>query len=80
MTKSEKSDKLLMHGDVPYYTYTENIKENEIFYTVTFYRSFNAYFIVAYATPNKNKEAYLSKFLEYADNAYFNDAPEIITK
>ena len=80
MHKSEKSKELLMHGDVPYYTYTEEISGNDIFYTVTFYRSYNAYFVAAYATPEKNKDAYTDKFLEYAENAYFNDAPEINTK
>lgn len=80
MHKSEKSTELLMHGDVPYYNYTETVSGADVFYTVTFYRSLSAYFIVAYATPDKNKDLYKDKFLIYADNAYFNDAPEIITK
>ena len=77
MHKSGKSEELLMHGDLPYYTYTESINGNDIFYTVTFYRSFNAYFMVAYATPLQNKNEWSHKFLWYAENAYFNDAPEI---
>jgi len=77
MHKSEKSEELLMYGDVPYYTYTETSSGSDIFYTVTFYRSFNAYFVVAYAANEENKEEYRDKFLEYADKAYFNDAPQI---
>lgn len=77
MTKSEKNAELLMFGDVPYYTYTETAGESEIFYTVTFYRSYNAYFVVAYATALENRDILSEKFLEYADNAYFNDAPQI---
>lgn len=77
MNKSEKSDTLLMRGDVPYYTYTEDVGDREIFYTVTFYRSFDAYFMVAYATDEKNKGELSEKFLEYAEAAYFNNAPEI---
>ena len=77
MNKSGKSDELLMRGDVPYYTYTEKVGEREIFYTVTFYRSYNAYFTVAYATGAEMKEDYSEKFLIFAERAYFNDAPEI---
>ena len=79
MNKSEKSDNLLMHGDVPYYTYTENTKEHDVFYTVTFYRSYNAYFVVAYAVPEWKKDELGEKLLDYAAKAYFNDAPEIKT-
>ena len=79
MHKSEKSDTLLMHGDVPYYTYTENTKEHDVFYTVTFYRSYNAYFVVAYAVPEWKKDELGEKLLDYAAKVYFNDAPEIKT-
>ena len=77
MNKSEKSDTLLMRDDVPYYTYTESVGEREIFYTVTFYRSFDAYFMVAYAIDEKNKDELSEKILEYAEAAYFNNAPQI---
>lgn len=77
MNKSGKSDELLMRGELPYYTYNESVNGSDIFYTVTFYRSYNAYFIVAYATPLQNKNELSEKFLWYAENAYFNDAPEI---
>ena len=81
MNKSEKSDNLLMHGDVPYYTYTESISGTEpVFYTVTFYRSHHAYFVVAYAVAEKNKSKFEAKVLQYAEAAYFNDAPIINTK
>ena len=58
-------------------TYTEKGENKELFYTVTFYRSKNAYFTVAYATDVQNKDLWSSKFLEFAENAYFNDASEI---
>ena len=77
MNKSGKSEELLMRGDVPYYTYTEKVNGSDIFYTVTFYRSFNAYFMVAYATPLENKNEWSERFLGYAEDAYFNDAPVI---
>ena len=77
MHQSKKSDELFMYGDVPYYTYTEKGENKELFYTVTFYRSKNAYFTVAYATDVQNKDLWSSKFLEFAENAYFNDASEI---
>lgn len=80
MNKSGKSEEIYEYGDVPYYTYTETSGDREIFYTVTFYRSFNAYFIVAYATGAKYKDGYPEQFLEYALNAYFNDAPDIKTE
>ena len=76
MTESGKSEELFTHGDVPYYTYTEN----GVFYTVTFYRSHYAYFVITYATTEENKDAFFEKFLLFAENAYFNDAPDINTK
>lgn len=79
MIKSEKSDTLLQHGDVPYYSYIETVNSRKLFYTVTFYRSYYAYFVVAYATSTENKDKYASDFLEYSSKAYFNDAP-MITK
>ncbi len=75
MNKSGKSEELLMHGDLPYYTYTESVDGKNIFYTVTFYRSLHAYFMVAYATPLQNKDELDAKMLWYAERAYFNDAP-----
>ena len=77
MTKSEKSDSLSEHGDVPYYSYTERVNGRELFYTVTFYRSYNAYFVVAYATDSENREKYEKSFLDYSQRAYFNDAPTL---
>ena len=77
MHKSEKSDDLYMHGEVPYYNYTENISGRDIYYTVTFYRSYNAYFIVAYAVDEKNKDELSAQILQYAENAYFNDGPKV---
>ena len=77
MTKSEKSDTLAEHGDVPYYCYTEMVNGRDLFYTVTFYRSYNAYFVVAYATDLRNKEKYEKSFLDYSQRAYFNDAPAL---
>ena len=77
MTKSEKSDELLSYGDTPYYTYAENVSGSELFYTVTFYRTLNAYFVITYATPVEYKDAYEEKFFEYASALYFTDAPDI---
>ena len=77
MIKSERGDEVKLYGDVPYYTYTEKVNGRDLFYTVTFYRSYNAYFVVAYATPLEYKDKYSQKFLEYAALAYFNDAPLI---
>ena len=74
MHQSGKSDEIFVEGDVPYYTYTEKTEKNELFYTVTFYRSKNAYFIVSYVTPAENGEEYLQAFLNFAKAAYFNDS------
>lgn len=79
MTKSEKSDELLTYGDTPYYVYTENVSGSELFYTVTFYRTMNAYFVITYATPVEYKADYEQKIFEYASALYFNDAPNIKT-
>ena len=80
MNKNGKSDTLLMHEHVPYYTYKETVNGSELFYTVTFYRSYNAYFVVTYATRAQNEQLLSDKFLQYAASAYFNDAPTITTK
>lgn len=80
MHRTEGSDELLTYGDVPYYTYTEEYQGNEFFHTLTFYRSYQAYFIVGYSVIANDGEKYLDSFLEYADAAYFNDAPDITTK
>ena len=79
MNRSEKSEELLMYGDVPYYCYTEKYEGSEFFHTVTFYRSYQAYFIVGYSVMGDGA-SHLDRFLEYADAAYFNDAPVITTK
>ena len=77
MKKSGKSDTLYTLGDIPYYTYTEKGKNTDMFYTVTFYRSLNAYFIVAYASNAQIREKTEPKMLEYAKSLYFNDAPKL---
>ena len=80
MHRTEGSDELLTYGDVPYYTYTEEYEGAQFFHTYTFYRSYQAYFVVAYSVRGENGEASLDRFLEYADAAYFNDAPVIKNK
>ena len=77
MHKSTKSDTLLTHGDVPYYTYTEKYSGKEFFHTVTFYRSYSAYFVVGYSVAGEDGDKHLDRFLEYASCAYFNDAPTL---
>ena len=77
MHESGKSENLLMHGSIPYYTYTENGEGSDYFYTVTFYRSKHAYFTVAYVTESDKKELWSERILKFAEAAYFNDAEDI---
>ena len=80
MHRTESSDELLTYGNIPYYTYTEEYDGETFFHTFTFYRSYQAYFIVGYSVRGNGTGSYLNKFLKYADAAYFNDAPNITTK
>ena len=80
MYQSKKSDSLFLQQEIPYYTYTEDYKGSEFFHMLTFYRSYSAYFIVGYSVMGEGSDGYIDKFLEYADSAYFNDAPSINTK
>ena len=77
MHESGKSDKLDVYEDVPYYTYTEQGENTEMFYTAAFYRSMNAYFIVIFGCPADLSDERAEDMLKYAAGAYFNDAPVI---
>lgn len=77
MHESAKSDDLLMYGDVPYYTYTEKYSGSSFYHTVTFYRSYSAYFVVGYSVAGEGDSSQLNRFLEYSKKAYFNDSPTI---
>ncbi len=80
MHRTEGSDTLLTYEGIPYYTYTEEYEGETFFHTFTFYRSYQAYFIVSYSVRGKDGQRQLDRILEYADAAYFNDAPDITTK
>ena len=77
MKKSGNGDTVLMLGDVPYFTYTADGKNTEMFYLVTFYRSLNAYFIVTYASKEQDREETEARMFDYVASVYFNDAPKI---
>ena len=78
LNKSGKEATLCEEGSVPYYVYTESTEDGaEISYTVSFYRSFNAYFVVTYAVAKENESELSDEILGYLRSAYFNDAPVI---
>ena len=54
-------------GDVPYYTYVLSSSSASFTYTVTFYTSPYAYFIVTYVTPTDLYELEEEKILAYAE-------------
>lgn len=59
------------HGDVPYFTY---IKENggiKYLYTPTFYKSYYAYFLIMFITPESLSSGYRVKIFDFVDTVYF---------
>ena len=75
---SGKDAELSEHGSVPYYVYSEKSENGgEVSYTVTFYRSLNAYFVVTYAVSKEDYESHSDKIFEYSSKVYFNDAPTV---
>lgn len=72
----EMSDKVtdegvMVHGDVPYFSYTGTDNTgNRYFYMPTFYRTPYAYFVITFITPESNKEAGRVEFLKYTETVY----------
>ena len=77
MYQAGKDSDLLIRGGIPYYTYTEEYNGSSFFHTLTFYRSYNAYFIVGYSISGDKSDSHIDRFLEYSEGVYFNDAPSI---
>lgn len=61
------------YEDVDYCTYYDTAGEDEYFYSEAFYRSQNAYFVVLFATPVENEDAWRNKILLYFADVYFTD-------
>ncbi len=61
------------YEDVDYCTYYEGEGEDRYFYMEAFYRSQNAYFVVLFATPFENENAWHDEILKYFADVYFTD-------
>ena len=60
-----------VHGDVPYFTYTNVGSDGEsYFYMPTFYRTPYAYFIITFITPKAREAVGRAEFLEYTSTVY----------
>ncbi len=67
-------EKVRMHGDVPYFTYTLFDDDgNAYYYMPTFYRTQYAYFVITFITPASKKEEGRAKFFEYMSTAYIKE-------
>lgn len=63
-----------VHGDVPYFTYTDTGSNGEMyFYMPTFYRTPYAYFIITFITPKARETEGRVEFLEYTSTVYILD-------
>ena len=63
-----------VHGDVPYFTYTDTGSNAEVyFYMPTFYRTPYAYFIITFITPKAREAEGRVEFLEYTSTVYILD-------
>lgn len=64
-------ENLTMHGDIPYFSYTNTDSSgNKYFYMPTFYRTPYAYFVITFITPEINKEEGRVEFLKYIETVY----------
>ena len=60
-----------VHGDVPYFTYTESAEDgSSFFYMPTFYRTPYAYFVITFITPKSREAQGRVEFLEYISTVY----------
>ena len=67
-------EKVQMHGDVPYFSYTAADDDgNYYYYMPTFYRTQYAYFVITFITPLANKEAGRVEFFEYMNTVYIKE-------
>ena len=61
---------------VDYCEYYEERDSSEYYYLASFYRSAYAYFVVLYCVDKSLESEWKIKFIEYAQNAYFNSWKE----
>ncbi len=68
---SGREAEIKKHGLVPYYEYTETQEGIVNVYLASFFRSRFAYFIVLFASPIVNYDAWRASFLSYTDTVIF---------